>query len=309
MILHLLKQKPVNENWAVLVNEFGEIGVDRGLIEGQSGTRSDVIVAEVPGGCMCCAAGLPMQMALSQLFFIGEPDRLIIEPTGLGHPAEIVAVLASDAYQEQVELQTTIALVDPRSASQAQHFDHPSFIQQIAVADLILANKSDLASTADLTRLKEYVQTHCAEEVSVQSTQHGAVNLELLKAPSSYTAAPAPHHHTDPDYVLAADLPMPECGFVSAVNQGEGFESLGWRFSNQKIFDHAKTLAFLKGLHADRIKALLITNAGVLGYNITRSTFSEIPLRECSESRLEIISTKVDSEWQESLLNCLVNPQ
>ena len=94
-ILNLLQQKPDDELWAILVNEFGEIGVDGGLLKGQAPARDDVMVFEIPGGCMCCAAGLPMEMALSQLFFLASPDRLIIEPTGLGHPAEVLSVLAS----------------------------------------------------------------------------------------------------------------------------------------------------------------------------------------------------------------------
>ena len=77
-ILNLLQQKPADEEWAILVNEFGEIGVAQGLINGQITPRNDVSVFEVPGGCMCCAAGLPMEMALSQIFFLCEPDRLII---------------------------------------------------------------------------------------------------------------------------------------------------------------------------------------------------------------------------------------
>ena len=68
-VLNLLNQKPKDEHWAVLVNEFGEIGVDRSLMQGHSVTHNDVVIVEVPGGCMCCAAGLPMQMALSQLLF------------------------------------------------------------------------------------------------------------------------------------------------------------------------------------------------------------------------------------------------
>ena len=58
-ILHLLKTKPVHERWAVLVNEFGEIGVDGSLFEGLYGEQQSVFIREVPGGCMCCAAGLP----------------------------------------------------------------------------------------------------------------------------------------------------------------------------------------------------------------------------------------------------------
>ena len=105
-ILRLLEQKPADEEWAILVNEFGEIGVDQSLLKGQLAPRSDVMVFEVPGGCMCCAAGLPMEMALSQIFFLGEPDRLIIEPTGLGHPAEVLGVLAPEAYADQIEFHT-----------------------------------------------------------------------------------------------------------------------------------------------------------------------------------------------------------
>ena len=52
-ILQLLKHKPANERWAVLVNEFGEIGVDGSLIAGQQPEESGVYIREVPGGCMC----------------------------------------------------------------------------------------------------------------------------------------------------------------------------------------------------------------------------------------------------------------
>ena len=82
-ILHLLKRKPKNERWAVLVNEFGEIGVDGSLIEGQNSNEHGIFIREVPGGCMCCAAGLPMQIALNQLLIKAKPDRLLIEPSCL----------------------------------------------------------------------------------------------------------------------------------------------------------------------------------------------------------------------------------
>ena len=83
-ISHLLKNKPSDQRWAVLVNEFGEIGVDGRLMQGQYPEEQRVFVKEVPGGCMCCAAGLPMQVALNQLLASARPDRMLIEPTGLG---------------------------------------------------------------------------------------------------------------------------------------------------------------------------------------------------------------------------------
>ena len=100
---------------------------------------------------------------------------------------------------------------------------------------------------------------------------------------------------------------MPACGFLRADNSGEGFESVGWRFSAEKTFHYAKVAQFLKGVEADRIKAVLITDEGVLGFNVSGSAFSEVPIDDCLESRLEIISPESDSGWEQALLACLVS--
>ena len=81
-ILDLLAQKPEKERWAVLVNEFGEIGIDGGLFANHQ--DPNIFIREVPGGCMCCATGLPMQIAMSMLLARARPERLIIEPTVWG---------------------------------------------------------------------------------------------------------------------------------------------------------------------------------------------------------------------------------
>ena len=73
----MLKHKPANERWAVLVNEFGEIGVDGSLIEGQINHDKNVFVQEVTGGCMCCSSGLTMQVALNQLLLDFNYDQIV----------------------------------------------------------------------------------------------------------------------------------------------------------------------------------------------------------------------------------------
>ena len=100
---------------------------------------------------------------------------------------------------------------------------------------------------------------------------------------------------------------MPACGFLRADNSGEGFESVGWRFNAEKIFHYAKVAQFLKGVKADRIKAVLITDEGVVGFNVSGSAFSEVPIDDFLESRLEIISPESDSGWEQALLECLVS--
>jgi G3E family GTPase len=69
VIKKLLKSKPTHERWAVLVNEFGEIGIDGALLTSafskqmnQIGDSKTVFLRKVPGGCMCCASGLPMKL-------------------------------------------------------------------------------------------------------------------------------------------------------------------------------------------------------------------------------------------------------
>ena len=132
-ILHLLKSKPNNERWAVLVNEFGEIGIDGALVQGQQTEEQGVVIREVPGGCICCAAGLPMQIALNQLLAKAKPDRLLIEPTGLGHPKEVLQVLSAEYYQEVLSLQKTLTLVDACKLTDSRYTKHETFNQQIAI--------------------------------------------------------------------------------------------------------------------------------------------------------------------------------
>ena len=91
-ILQLLKQKPHDQRWAVLVNEFGEIGIDGALL-----SEEGALIKEVPGGCMCCAAGVPMSVALTALLRT-KPDRLLVEPTGLGHAHKVLATLTSNQF-------------------------------------------------------------------------------------------------------------------------------------------------------------------------------------------------------------------
>lgn len=90
LIRHLLAQKPAGECWAVLINEFGQIGLDAALLEqGDDG----IAMAEVAGGCLCCVNGAPFQVGLGRLLRKARPDRLLIEPSGLGHPAQVLAQL------------------------------------------------------------------------------------------------------------------------------------------------------------------------------------------------------------------------
>lgn len=306
-ILHLLKRKPLNERWAVLVNEFGEIGVDGSLLEGQHTTGGGVFIREVPGGCMCCAAGLPMQVALNQLLVKTRPDRLLIEPTGLGHPKEVLQALSAECYQGVLSLHKTVTLVDARKLSDQRYTSHDTFNQQIAIADIIIGNKLDLYKEEDKARLVAYVSQLRQTQSDVIFTQHGAIPFSALQGLTTGYPMPQHHpHHQNHAKPLASEEPIPACGFIKAMNEGEGFSSVGWRFVSDMIFNRQQLSVFLTGLRVERMKAVFITDAGVLGYNLTADALTEIELDDCLESRIEMVSDTLDESLEAQLLACMV---
>ena len=120
-ILDLLKRKPENEKWAVLVNEFGRVGIDGAILSSQGAT-----VREVPGGCLCCAVGLPFQLAVNRLLAEVKPDRLLIEPTGLGHPKRVLDMLIEGYFRTVLNVQACICMVDLRKLKNSQYTNQKS---------------------------------------------------------------------------------------------------------------------------------------------------------------------------------------
>ncbi|MGF1719630.1 GTP-binding protein [Vibrio kyushuensis] len=306
-ILSLMKHKPEGERWAILVNEFGEIGVDGSLMKGQYDEEQRVFIREVPGGCMCCAAGLPMQIALSQLLAEAKPDRLLIEPTGLGHPKEVLQVLLSEYYREVISLQKTLTLVDARKLSNVRYTNHDTFNQQISIADTIVGNKLDLYQGADKEVLLDYVAKHGQRGTKVLFAQQGQFDFSELSGPTVFsTVASHDHHHHGHSKPLVSELPIPECGFIKAENEEDGFQSIGWRFEPTKVFSRTKLSSLLVSLKAERMKAVFITDTGVFGYNLTPDELTEVELDDCMESRIELISGTIDESFEEHLMACLV---
>lgn len=310
-ILHLLKHKPHSERWAVLVNEFGEIGIDAQLIGKQSQNHGGIYIREVAGGCMCCSAGLPMSIALNQLLRQSRADRLLIEPSGLGHPLEVLAVLQSQHYRDVLQIEKSLTLVDARKLSDQRYRQHPSFQQQLAIADVIVANKLDLYQASDIAALEDYAGEKCSLNPQLLFTKQGAIEPECLHGPTlanpEFDAKTARLANIKPtEQESKPKAPIPAVGYLSASNSDGDFHSIGWRIAPSKVFSRAKVLAFFKQLKAERMKAVLITDEGVFAYNYTPQALSEAELDDCLESSAEIIATQLEPNWEESLLSCLI---
>ena len=111
-IRSLLSRKPKNESWAILVNEFGEVAIDQTALN--TVNEKNIIIREIPGGCMCCVVNVPMKVAIAEILRRGKPDRLLIEPTGIGHPSGILDELRNADLKDVVDVGAVICFVDPR---------------------------------------------------------------------------------------------------------------------------------------------------------------------------------------------------
>ena len=109
-----------------------------------------------------------------------KPDRLLIEPTGLGHPIEVLQTLAAEHYQDVLDIQKTVTLVDARKLADPRYTSHDTFNQQIAIADTVVGNKLDLYQEGDPQKLEAYVAEVGRPNTKVIFAQHGVIPFAQL---------------------------------------------------------------------------------------------------------------------------------
>ena len=306
-ILHLLKSKPKDERWAVLVNEFGEVGIDGNLFSAKHTQEQGVYVREVQGGCMGCTTEFQMRQELEQLLNHAKPHRLLIEPTGLGHPKEVLDTLKSESFCSVLAIQKIITLVDARHLLNIRYLHSETFNQQISIADTLVANKQDLYTENDKARLNSYLQVNRLDEVKLVFTQQGMINPKLLAGPTD-TITESSNVRLSPEIQEVhpyKDAPIPRCGFIKTVNQKEGYITIGWRFSAKIGFNRQRLFTFLNSINAQRLKATFITSSGNFAYNLARDALSEIAYERFHESRIEIIAWLPCKKWEQQLFECM----
>ena len=154
LLRHLLQHPEMGET-AVIVNEFGEIGLDHLLVES---AKEDLVLMD--SGCLCCTIRGDLVNTIRDLYKrrvrreVPPFERLVIETTGLADPAPILHTLMSDPLVvERFRLDSVITTVDAL-IGQASLDRHEESRRQAAVADRLLITKTDLAEAADLPELE-----------------------------------------------------------------------------------------------------------------------------------------------------------
>jgi len=287
LIRHLLKEHPKDQTWAVLVNEFGEVGIDGALLD-----EDGVAIEEVAGGCLCCVSAPAFAVGLNKLIRQYRPQRILIEPSGLGHPAQILSTLRTPLYSSIIDIQATLCVVDARHLSSQRHREHQTFVDQIHLADIVIANKADQYSAHDEDALLEYMASLTPAKQHIALAIQGQIDIALLSLGATERQAQFPEAHA---FLLSQETKQ-DAPITSDWTAFEGFTDnyhrLGFRISSQHVFDEKTLQGFLDKLSIERIKGVLKTQSGNWSINATESEKAIEVIDETERSGLQLIDSQ-----------------
>ena len=146
-LINRILSENTDRKLAVMVNDFGAINIDARLIR----ARGDGVM-QLANGCICCSIQSDLKAQLRELLRTPElPEHLVIETTGVSDPARVAAVLQHPGLKETTRIDAVVTLVD--LGNEQGHAD-PLFGLQVEVADILILNKVDLVTDADLARFR-----------------------------------------------------------------------------------------------------------------------------------------------------------
>jgi G3E family GTPase len=159
---------------AVIVNEFGEIGIDGQLVIG-----ADEELVEMNNGCICCTVRGDLIRLLGGLLERRDRfDQILIETTGLADPAPVIqSFFVDDRLRAQMRLDAVVTIVDAKHI--AEHWDSPEAQEQIAFADVLLLNKTDLVGDAALDEIERKLRASNAF-ARLHRTRNSEVPLDAV---------------------------------------------------------------------------------------------------------------------------------
>ncbi|CAB1216125.1 CobW family GTP-binding protein [Acinetobacter bouvetii] len=307
LLKHLLSLKPENEVWAVLMNEFGQIGVDQQMLPQPQGYE----VKELLGGCLCCSSQLPMQIALSRLLSESKPDRLFIEPTGLGHPAQLLEQLTEPHWQAHIAMRALVTVVDGSRLHDAHWTKQNLYADQLKAAQIIVVSHTDRMDFADDQALAALKTEYQAFQQSWLLSSHGQLSLAQIDLPYLGT-----ERKIQPLLKIQKSLPsgqsQPEIKQLPYhyVETAQGYSVAGWKLPKRWQFDFYALLDLLcEQQDWLRIKGIFNTNQGWKTFNFNPEQFNYQSSEEGIDNRIEII-VQDQRDWQrfeEQLFQCQLN--
>ena len=215
---------------AVIVNEFGEVGIDHHLL-----ISSDQEVVEMSNGCICCTVRGDLVRSLFQLLEHREKfDTLMIETTGLADPAPVVQTFfIDDRIKTEYQLNGVVTVVDAKHVHQ-QLKQSPETKEQIGFADMVLLNKIDLINPEDLPEL-EYKIRNLNGAARICQTRNSDVDintvLDLRSLELDVKAQKHDHNHGHTENIATVAIAVP--GDLDGVKVSHWFRELIGEFGDK----------------------------------------------------------------------------
>ena len=327
LINQLIATKPIDERWALLINEFGRIGIDGALLASSQGsdTASDIAIREVSGGCICCTSQLPLQIALSRLLSDHHPKRLLIEPTGLAHPRELIKQLSEPHWQRALKMQAVIAVLNALQWQTDKYRTHEGFQAHVRDADVIFINRyarlnndEKQALQAWIAKLNKHIFIIWADPDDQTATNNTSTSTDYLKVLNAQLSKPSfiisnqqKVNITQPYKVkkaragvglkpLSKNISLENSNGIDADSdielpyryheQQQDIVLAGWQLPKEYVLNTDKLQDWLLKLsNWQRIKGIVHTSDGWLQINFTPDSLTTTTVSTQVDSRLEII--------------------
>jgi G3E family GTPase len=283
-LINRLLEKSDGERLAVIVNEFGALGIDGALLSGRQGN-----VVELTNGCMCCESRGNLIAALAELADRGSSiDSVLVETSGLADPFGVADVLVQNAFVVDFILASVVTVVDADNFD--ANLDHAeAAYRQLVCADLLVVSKADLVPEAVVNQIR--------------------VRVRIINSHAGFVVA---DHGQPPPEIALHDVARNQAQALSfAGGVRRELDALAWR--SLEYVDVERFTSWVEGLPREvrRLKAILVTAYGIrsvqrVGLRTSVSTAPHAALQMLGGDavRMVLFAKDFDKRWLTNEFDC-----
>lgn len=176
LIGKLLKEALAGTKVVLIENEFGEIGIDGGFLQ-----ESGIEIKEMNSGCICCSLVGDFGASLKEVLDTYEPDRILIEPSGVGKLSDVMKAVQGAMTDRDVQLNSAVAVVDACKCKMYIKNFGEFFINQIEHAGTIVLSRTDKLSEEKLSACVELIREHNAKATIVTTPWDALDGRDILE--------------------------------------------------------------------------------------------------------------------------------